>query len=156
MDQPSLASIGSICESCGLPAPTKYVEFYENVGALVMRFHRSVKGNLCKPCIDRWFWNLTGKSFLLGWWGIVSFILTPFILLNNFLRYITTLGMPRPPIQMSRGPSPFWVFSTIAGAVLALLFVVSFVLSFAGPAPPLWFLRKNAPCSYRATTRSSS
>ena len=76
------------CESCGLPIETKYVEFYENVGMIFMRQHRAVKGNFCKPCIDYYFWNLTGKTMLVGWWGTISFIVTPFILLNNLIRFI--------------------------------------------------------------------
>jgi len=111
----------------------KYVEFYENVGAVVMRLHRSIRGNFCKPCVDRWFWDMTGKTFLLGWWGIISFIITPFILINNIVRYITSVGMSRPSIQLSRGPSPFWVFTTIAGTAIALLFVGSIALSFVSP-----------------------
>jgi hypothetical protein len=121
------------CQLCGQPAPTKYVEFYRNVGLLVMRFHRSIKGNLCKHCIDRCFWDFTGKTILLGWWGIISFILTPFILLNNLLRFMTTLGMPRPPVRVARGPSGFWVFATITGGLLAILFLANIVLSFARP-----------------------
>ncbi len=123
------------CQLCGEPAPTKYVEFYENVGLLVMRFRRSIKGNLCKHCIDRCFWDFTGKTFLLGWWGSISFILTPFILLNNLLRFITTLGMPRPRVQVARGPSGFWVFTTIMGGILVLVFLANIVWSFTGPTP---------------------
>jgi hypothetical protein len=33
---------GDICQACGCVAPTKYVEFYQNIGALVMRYHKSV------------------------------------------------------------------------------------------------------------------
>lgn len=37
-----------ICQSCGVEAPTKYVAFYQNIGALVMRFTRSAEGRMCK------------------------------------------------------------------------------------------------------------
>ncbi len=106
------------CESCGLPTATKYVEFYENIGALITRYHRSIKGNICKSCIDYYFWNLTGKTMLLGWWGVISFIVTPFILLNNLIRYIITIGMKKHPISIAPSPSPIWVFSTIVGFLL--------------------------------------
>jgi hypothetical protein len=41
---------------------------------------------------------MTGTTSLLGWWGIISFIVTPFFLLNNIGRYLFCLGMsPVPP-----------------------------------------------------------
>ncbi|HNB53758.1 MAG TPA: DnaJ domain-containing protein [Anaerolineales bacterium] len=104
-----------VCESCGLSCDTKYVEFYENVGLVYIRYHRSAKGNFCQPCIDYYFWNFTGKTMLLGWWGVISFILTPFILLNNFGRFISSRGMQRPRIQIAPNPSAFWTLSTIGG-----------------------------------------
>lgn len=113
------------CESCSLPVETKYVEFYENVGMIFMRQHRVVKGNFCKPCIDYYFWNLTGKTMLVGWWGTISFVVTPFILLNNLLRFIFTLGMKKPPLQIAPSPSPFWVFSAISGFIIIGYFMFS-------------------------------
>ncbi len=116
-----------LCENCGLPAQTTYVEFYENVGMIFMRQHRSVKGNFCKSCIDYYFWNLTGKTMLLGWWGLISFIISPFILLNNLIRFVFTLGMNKSPVSITPNPSPFWVFTTISGVLLGgFIFYSSF------------------------------
>lgn len=86
-----------VCESCGIEAPTKYVEFYQNVGLLVMRFHKSVKGNLCKSCGTRFFWEFTLKTFFLGWWGVISFVVNVFFMLNNLARGVALLGMPPVP-----------------------------------------------------------
>jgi hypothetical protein len=72
-----------ICQTCGIEAPTKYVAFYQNIGALVMRFSRSINGNLCKSCVHKYFWQYT--------------LMTPFILLNNIFRYIFCLGMEGVP-----------------------------------------------------------
>ena len=83
-----------ICQDCGVEASTKYVSFHQNIGALVVRFHKSVEGNLCKSCIHKYFWGTTGTTLLLGWWGTISFIVTPFVLLNNVGRYLFCLGMP--------------------------------------------------------------
>jgi DnaJ-like protein len=106
---------GQRCESCGLPAETKYVEFHENTGLILIRQYRSVKGNLCKACINYFFWNLTGRTMLFGWWGVISFIVTPFILLNNISRFIFTFGMQKPLVQIVPRPSAFWLLSTIGG-----------------------------------------
>jgi hypothetical protein len=83
-----------ICQSCGVEAPTKYVAFYQNIGALVMRFSSTVEGNLCKSCIHKHFWKFTLVNMTLGWWGLHSLIITPFFLLNNLFRYLACLAMP--------------------------------------------------------------
>jgi hypothetical protein len=86
-----------ICQCCGVEAPTKYVEFYQNIGALLVRFHKAIKGNLCKNCIHKYFWEFTSINLLLGWWGTISFFLTPFLILNNLIRYLGTLSLPKVP-----------------------------------------------------------
>jgi hypothetical protein len=87
-----------ICQSCGVEAPTRHVAFYQNIGALVVRFHKAVEGDLCKACIHRYFWKFTATTFFLGWWGTISLFVTPFFLLNNVGRYLFCLGMkPVPP-----------------------------------------------------------
>jgi len=83
-----------ICQACGIEAATKYVSFHENIGVLFMRFSRSMQGNLCKNCIHKHFWKMTGTTAVVGWWGMISFIVTPFFLLNNIGRYAMCLRMP--------------------------------------------------------------
>src|SRR5690348_5368403 len=39
------------CRACGVEAPRRYVVFYQNIGMLIVRTHRSVEGHLCKACI---------------------------------------------------------------------------------------------------------
>jgi hypothetical protein len=34
---------------------------------------------------------------LLGWWGLISLIVTPFLLIYNIFRYLMTLSLPSPP-----------------------------------------------------------
>jgi hypothetical protein len=87
-----------ICQNCGVEAPTKYVAFHQNIGALLVRFSKSIEGELCKSCIHRYFWAFSLTSLFLGWWGTISFFVTPFFLLNNIGRYIGSLTMkPVPP-----------------------------------------------------------
>ena len=125
------------CQSCGLPVETKYVEFYENVGMVFMRQHRSAKGKFCKPCIEYYFWNFTGKTMLIGWFGVISFIVTPFIILNNSLRFIFSAGMKKPPLQTVPSPSPFWVFTAICGFLLIGFFFFSMFSAMS--AQPTYF-----------------
>ncbi len=81
------------CQSCGREAQTKYGEYYQNIGILIMRFSKNVKGHLCKDCSSKYFWSFTGTTLFLGWWGVISFIVTLFIIPNNIIYYLGTLGL---------------------------------------------------------------
>ena len=81
------------CQGCGRDAPTKHVVFYQNIGMLVARRMRTLQGNFCKRCIRKHFLNLTGLTMLTGWWGTISVILNPFLILNNVVRYVGTLRL---------------------------------------------------------------
>src|SRR3954462_870809 len=88
---------GVICQACGIEAPSKHVEFHQNIGALVMRFHRKVRGKLCKRCIHANFWKMTGITLGIGWLGYISIIIAPIFIINNLYRYLAALGMPAVP-----------------------------------------------------------
>ncbi|MEX0724617.1 MAG: hypothetical protein WEB58_12925 [Planctomycetaceae bacterium] len=87
-----------ICQDCGVEAETKHVAFHQNIGALFVRFPKSVQGRLCKSCIHKHFWAMTTTTLFLGWWGTISFLVTPFFIFNNVGRYLLCLGMPAVPI----------------------------------------------------------
>jgi hypothetical protein len=72
--------------------------FHQNIGLLVVRLPWSIEGRLCKSCIHKRFWSMTATTLFLGWWGVISFLVTPFFLVNNIGRYRFCLGMaPTPP-----------------------------------------------------------
>ena len=85
------------CQTCGVEAPTKYVEFHRNIGLLFLRLSASIKGDLCKRCIHKHFWEMTLVTIFLGWWGVISFLVTPFFLLNNVIRYVGCLKLQAVP-----------------------------------------------------------
>ncbi|HEX4613358.1 MAG TPA: hypothetical protein VH092_34555 [Urbifossiella sp.] len=91
------------CQSCGADADTRYVAFHQNIGLFVMRLHSSAEGRLCRTCIGQEFWARTGITLVLGWWGVISFFVTPFILINNIVRYLGCLGMGAPPARKAGG-----------------------------------------------------
>ncbi len=66
--------------------------FYQNIGLLIMRVSRSVEGNLCKPCMHKTFWQFTLITLFFGWWGIISFFVTPLCLVCNSIVYFASLG----------------------------------------------------------------
>ena len=96
------------CDACGSSsAPTKHVSFSQNIGVVVLRFSRTVQGNLCRSCIDQNFWKMTLITATLGWWGILSFFTTLFILPSNIATYLGALSLPRGGTpQGSIGPGP--------------------------------------------------
>jgi hypothetical protein len=73
---------------------------------------------MCKSCIHQHFWDYTLFTVCLGWWSIISFLLTPFIVLHNIIRYLFCLPMPpvprtppkdaptAPPTDLQRSPMP--------------------------------------------------
>ena len=89
--------LGVICQSCGIEAPSKHVDFHQNIGMLVARQSSNFKGKLCKRCLHKQFWKMTGTTAVVGWFGTISLILTPCFILNNTFRYLAALGMPRVP-----------------------------------------------------------
>lgn len=116
------------CESCGVEAETRYVKIKDNVGLVLFRLTNSAEGFYCKHCISYYFWNLTGKTILLGWWGIKSFIVTPFILINNCYYFFSTISMEEPPYRQAPKPSLFWSFFTGFGFLIIgfLIFAMIF------------------------------
>ncbi|HEV8378271.1 MAG TPA: hypothetical protein VGQ99_05380 [Tepidisphaeraceae bacterium] len=92
---------GIICQACGIEAPVKYVEFRQNIGALVVRFSKEVKGNLCKPCVHANFWKMTLVNLTIGWLGTISIVLAPIFTIINIVQYLAALGLERVPAGAS-------------------------------------------------------
>ncbi len=84
------------CQNCGTPGPTKKVLFVQHIGAIILMFNKHIKGEMCRKCIDKYFWEYTLITLVCGWWGIASVFITPCVLIYNTGRYLCTLGMPKP------------------------------------------------------------
>jgi hypothetical protein len=83
------------CQSCGLIGPTKNVSFRYNIGLLFIRFNRHLEGYLCRNCIEDYFWKYTAINLFLGWWGLISFFVTPFFILENLISYVAALNLKK-------------------------------------------------------------
>lgn len=70
---------------------TKGIAFYRNVGMLFVRRTHTLKRELCRPCIHKYFWEFTWKNVLLGPWGSISIIVTPIYFLQNTGQYVQAL-----------------------------------------------------------------
>src|SRR5579872_6270417 len=91
-----------VCQACGIEAKTKRVEFYQNIGALVIRFNKSIKGNLCKSCIHKYFWRFTLINLTVGWLGVISMVVAPIYVINNLIRYLLCLPLEPVPAMAKR------------------------------------------------------
>ncbi len=88
-----------ICQTCGVEAPTQYVEFHYNIGMLIVRTHKSLKGTLCKACITKNFWEFTLINLLAGWWGVISLFVTPVFLIHNSIQYLKARKLEPVPLD---------------------------------------------------------
>jgi hypothetical protein len=85
-----------VCQNCFREAETKKVKIYRNIGAIVLRFPGHIEGNLCKDCINKYFWKYSLICFFLGWWGIISFFTNIYFLINNLVVFIQSMQMIYP------------------------------------------------------------
>ena len=64
---------------------------------MLVRWHQTVSGNLCKSYAWRYFWRFTLTTLLLGWWSGTSFWATLFALPSNVRHFAGCLTMEAPP-----------------------------------------------------------
>ena len=93
------------CERCGTEAPTRRVNFYRNIGLLFFRMTESTECRLCKPCVHSVYWKYMLINVTLGWWGAISIILTPLIIISNTVQYLMCLGMATVPKDPTDEPT---------------------------------------------------
>jgi len=60
-----------------------------------------MEGNLCKTCIRKIFWEYTLVTLFVGWWGVISFIVTPFYIVSNVCQYMSCRDMEEPDPEYS-------------------------------------------------------
>lgn len=82
------------CDACGTYAPVQHATYHQNTGMLVMRRHKQAGGAFCRSCHLRIFWRLTLHTATLGWWGTISFVLTPLFLINNIALFTASQTLP--------------------------------------------------------------
>src|SRR5487761_62953 len=92
------------CVRCGLRAPTKWVEFRQNIGMVVTRRTAKVSGYMCRRCLRAYFKSYTLTTLFLGWWGVISFLVNPVFLFNNLVQFSKSLNLPQPSPVVANVP----------------------------------------------------
>lgn len=84
---PATAIATTRCDSCGRTGPVANAEFRQHIGALVVRFQKSVGGDLCAGCVSNYFWKFTAVTALVGWCGVISFFMAPIFVVLNIVNF---------------------------------------------------------------------
>jgi len=81
------------CQMCRQIATTRVVSIRQNIGMLYSRSTRTIEGELCRKCIRKYCVRYTAVNLVAGWWGVISFFVTPVFILTNLYEYCRTFGM---------------------------------------------------------------
>jgi len=54
------------CQECGKSGPTQHIFFMQNIGALIMRWEKTVENDLCLHCTKKHFWKMTAINFFIS------------------------------------------------------------------------------------------
>jgi hypothetical protein len=102
-----------------------------------MQFRR-IDGPFCRNCGISAFRMMTSQTLIQGWWGVLSFFITPVTLLVNVFRRraVARLGAPTPPKagQYRRPADPgtpiFSRPSVLLASVPGLIFMIFLAHAF--------------------------
>lgn len=78
-----------MCDVCNSGEPSVHVHLRHNVGMLFMRREYETQGRLCASCLKDVFRRHQLNNLVLGWWGMISFVLTWVYLIDNTRNYLT-------------------------------------------------------------------
>jgi hypothetical protein len=84
----------STCAGCGTRGPVMEVRYHQNTGMLFMRQSQSYIGLVCRRCSSDVFVRMTLHNLVLGWWGMISMVLTPLFIANNLGFFVASLTLP--------------------------------------------------------------
>lgn len=119
------------CMACGRNLPTRSVIFNQIIGVIYYWKRSTIEGRLCGYCIERYYWELSLKTIVFGWWGFVSFIFTPIFLILNTLIYWKSRDI-RAGLPNLREASSLYRLPTIAVASILIILISPSIIKSAG------------------------
>lgn len=107
------------CSVCSEYAPTKYYEYNRNVGMIVLRKRYFIQGEMCEKCSSKNFNEFFFKNLYMGWWGLISMLVTPYFAGSNLVYRYTDV----------REKFYITLLSVLIGIVIFILFgmLMSFI-----------------------------
>jgi hypothetical protein len=85
------------CTHCGLQAEVDDVTIMQIVGLVIVFQWKKMGGSWCRRCTDKELVPATLLSMFMGWWGLISFFLTPIFLAVNTWTFLKTRALTPPP-----------------------------------------------------------
>jgi hypothetical protein len=76
------------CQICKQMRSVVAISFHRNVGMLILRRTYTLRGDLCKSCMNRAYWAFTWRNFVQGWWGTISLLITPVNFVMNTFSFV--------------------------------------------------------------------
>jgi hypothetical protein len=129
------------CRQCGC-GPAADVTFRGHRGMILLMQFLSAPGPFCRDCGIATFRTMTSRTLVQGWWGFLSFFITPFILLINLIRVrkVSRLAPPMPhPDGQSVRPMPVgrpvYLRPTMLGLLVPLAFIGLVAVGAANSGP---------------------
>lgn len=93
------------CRICGA-TPAVKVTVHEHHGMIILMQMLTLKGPLCREHGMAAVKRMTGRSLLLGWWGLISlFVMNPITLFLNLIAWLKIRGLAA-PTQAAPGYAP--------------------------------------------------
>lgn len=86
-----MLDVDHYCDICGGAHRSVHAKMSHNVGMLIMRRQEWTEGRMCRSCLVRTYLRHTGLNLVLGWWGMISFVLTIVFLVGNTVHLVTGL-----------------------------------------------------------------
>ncbi len=124
----------TLCAICGC-TPAAYATFRQHTGLILVWLLRTRRGMFCRDCGLETFRGMTALTLLGGWWGVVSFFITPVVLLLNAANRPDVASLPEPqpgpsgryPVEPGR---PLFARPpAVIGALLPVVILALFVSS---------------------------
>jgi hypothetical protein len=91
----------STCQACQRVCATSRVTLMQNIGFVIARQSKNLTAELCRECGLKMANEMTLITFFFGWWGVISFILTPIILITNVVAMSKLRSLPAPDAPWS-------------------------------------------------------
>ena len=102
---PGPAADPNVCRMCG-SAPAADVTIRQETGKIVFRTRRRVEGPLCRSCGLAIFREMTNKTLMTGWWGVVSFFTNIYSIFKNIGARNRLAALPPPTVPAAADGAP--------------------------------------------------
>ena len=89
------------------------------------RRYWKISGYLCSNCHEKIFWNSFLTNLFLGWWGIISFTINPFLILLNIINYIGSWGI-RTKSSYNKKPLADWKLVIPSLLIISIVYWLRF------------------------------